>query len=116
MAVVHSIAQVIARFFRALGVLRSLLVGGALVVMVFAPGAGAETVYTGAGFVETIVMPVLAPLFLTGLLLDALMCRILRDDPAGGGAQRLRLAMRTELVVALLLVIAYAPFFLSLSG
>ena len=110
----RAFAQVIAGYFARLGPLRTLLVGGGVVVMVLAPGADSRTVYEGFGFVRTVVMPTLAPLFFTGLLLDALMCRIFMNEPDGPGAPVLRVGMRSALIVAGLLALAYAPFFLSL--
>ena len=112
----RELGQIIADFLRKLGVLRSALVIGALAVMLCAPGAEARTVYAGWGFIRTVVAPTLAPLFLTGLMFDALMCRVFMHEPQAGGPARLRLAMRTELLVGLALVLSYAPFFAGMAG
>ena len=116
MNVLRELVQVVGDFLARLGPLRVALVGGAVLVMMFAPPADTRTVYEGMGFVRTVVMPTLAPLFLTGLLLDALMCRVLMNDPDGAGPTRLRPAMWTELLVALVLILAYAPFFFGLAA
>jgi len=112
MNVLRELVQVVGGFLAKLGPLRAALVGGAVVVMMFAPPADTRTVYEGMGFVRTMVMPTLAPLFLTGLLLDALMCKVLMNDPHGAGGARLRPSMWADLVVALGLTLAYTPFFL----
>ncbi len=116
MSVFRELVQVVGGFLAKLGPLRVALVGGAVIVMFFAPPADTRTVYEGMGFVRTVVMPTLAPLFLTGLLLDALMCRVLMNDPDSAGVARLRPSMWTELLVALALILAYAPFFFGLAA
>ncbi len=116
MSYLRELIQIMTDFFRMLGPLRSALVCGSVVVMFFAPPADARTIYEGMGFVRTMVMPAIAPLFVVGLLLDALMCKVLMNDPHGAGAARLRPAMWTELIVAGVLTVAYAPFFLSMTA
>lgn len=116
MAYLQAFGNVVAGFFRQLGVLRSALVIGSVIVMVMAPPAGVRTAYEGLGFIETVLMPTLAPLFLTGLLLDALMSRVMMSDADQAVRARLRLILRTELLVALVLALAYMPFFLGLAS
>ncbi|SEP09693.1 hypothetical protein [Aquisalimonas asiatica] len=116
MAYVQAFGTVIGGYFRQLGVLRAALIVGSVIVMVMAPAGDAQTVYEGMGFVETVVMPTLAPLFLVGLLLDALMSRVWMSDNTPDEVARLRLIIRSELLVSLVLVIAYAPFFMSLAA
>lgn len=116
MAYVQAFGTVIGGYFRQLGVLRTALLAGSVLVMVVAPDGDARTVYEGMGFVETVVFPALAPLFLVGLLLDALMARVWMSDVSPEEVARLRLIIRSELLVALVLTIAYAPFFMSIAN
>ncbi|WP_290652376.1 hypothetical protein [Aquisalimonas sp.] len=116
MAYLQAFGSVVGGFFRQLGMLRSALILGAVFVMVMAPPPGVRVVYEGWGFIETVLMPTVAPLFLTGLLLDALMSRVMMSDADEATRARLRLSLRTELLVALVLVLAYAPFFLGLAA
>ena len=116
MTYAHAFGTVVGGFFRQLGPLRTALIAGSLLVMIMAPSADVRVMYEGYGFVESVIMPSLAPLFLCGLLLDALMSKVLMNQFDDDTRLRLRLAMRTDLLVALLLTLAYAPFFLSLAA
>lgn len=115
MAYVQAFGTVIGGYFRQLGVLRTALLIGSVLVMLMAPDGDTRTIYEGMGFVETVVVPTLAPLFLVGLLLDALMSRVWMSDSTPDEVARLRVIIRSELLVALVLVIAYAPFFMSIA-
>ncbi len=116
MAYLRALLAVAGDFFGRLGVLRSALVVAAVFAIALVPPAEGRTVYEGMGFVRTVVIPTLAPLVLTGLLLDALMCRVLMSDAEPAVRDRLRLALRTELLMALVLVLAWVPFFINALG
>lgn len=102
--------QVIGRFLYDLGPLRVALVVLSLILMVFAPGLDTPVRHEGLGLVRTVLLPPLAPLFLAGLLLDALMSKMMMGDADAAGRQRLRMIIRTELIVAAMLLIAWLPF------
>ncbi len=97
-----------------LGALRSTLTAGALLVAVLAPDAPSVIEYDAFGFFMTAVLPTLAPLFVSGLLLDSLMCVIHLEGLEGSDRDRIRLALRSDLVIALIVVLAWVPFFLSI--
>ncbi|NIP74079.1 MAG: hypothetical protein GWO16_14150 [Gammaproteobacteria bacterium] len=103
-------------YLRQLGALRLGLLGLAIVVLVLRPESGAKVSYEGWRMVPTLLVPTLAPLVFLGLLLDALMTRVLMSDVWGVERRRLRRAVTTDLVVALLVGLVWVPFFLALGG
>ncbi len=107
-------SRIVCRFLAQLGPLRIPLLVLALLAMALAPGGDRPTEYEGFGLFLTVILPTLAPLLLTGLLLDSLMCRVVMGDHDPAGQARLRLVIRTNLFVALLLVLSWLPFFLSI--
>ncbi|MEX0730678.1 MAG: hypothetical protein WED00_07620 [Aquisalimonadaceae bacterium] len=109
-----TVLQVIGRYLAALGVLRLALVAISLFTMVLAPGANAPEAYEGFDFFRTVLLPTIAPLCLAGLTFDALMSKVVMGDADEAGRLRLRTIIRTELVVALLLLIAWVPFFMTI--
>ncbi len=110
----NALATVLGSYLRALGPLRAVLLSLAVVAIVLAPGGDTLPEYQGTGFFFTIVVPVMAPLLLSGLLLDSLMSRVLMDGAPEQRQRELRMVIRSELIVALLLVIVYLPFLLSI--
>ncbi|MCC5810804.1 MAG: hypothetical protein JJU06_10565 [Ectothiorhodospiraceae bacterium] len=109
-----ALATVLGGYLRALGPLRAALLLFTAVVIVLAPGGDTVPEYEGTGFFFTIVVPVMAPLFLSGLLLDALMSRVLMDGASGERQQQLRVVIRSELIAALVLVVVYLPYLISI--
>lgn len=103
-----------AHFFRQMGVLRSVLAGCTVLSILLATRPDQAIVYEGWGFVMTVVNPALMPLWLSGLLLDALMSKVVMGDADAAGQARLRLIIRVELILAVVLVLAWTPFFMSI--
>ena len=101
-------------WLRQLGPLRWLLLAVVITVVVLAPPAGAPAVYSGWPLVRTVLMPVLAPLLFMLLLLDALMARVFMADTEGDARRRLRGIVAMNLVVALLLVLYWLPYYIAL--
>lgn len=99
-----------------MGVLRVLLVSAAIVDILAAPNPGTPVVYTGWALVTTLIVPVLAPILLQVLLLDALMGRVLMSSNQGAERARYRRIMVVNLVIAAALVVGWAPYFMALGG
>ena len=99
-----------------MGVLRVVLVAGSIVDILVAPSPGTPVVYGGWAVVTTLVVPVLAPILLQVLLLDALMGRVLMSSSEGTERARYRRIMIVNLVVAAALVAGWLPYFLALGG
>ena len=99
-----------------MGVLRVVLVSGAIVDILLAPNPGTPVVYSGWAVLTTLVVPVLAPILLQVLLLDALMGRVLMSSNQGAERARYRRIMIVNLVIAAALVVGWAPYFMALGG
>ena len=106
--------QIVGRYLARLGPLRVGLALLTLMAMVLVPDAGRPTEYEGFGLFVTLILPTLAPLLLTGLLLDSLMCKVVMGDQDPAGQARLRVIIRTNLFLALLLVLSWLPFLLAI--
>lgn len=104
----------IRHFFHQLGVLRSTLVGFTVLSILFATRPDQAIVYEGWGFIMTVVNPALMPLWLSGLLLDALMSKVVMGDADAAGQARLRMIIRVELILSVVLVLAWTPFFMTI--
>ncbi|MGW8227823.1 MAG: hypothetical protein ACWGOW_02930 [Gammaproteobacteria bacterium] len=94
--------------------LRAALILVAIITILAKPQAGAEIAYSGWEMVSTLLMPVFAPLIFMLLMLDALMSRVWMSEAEGDERNRLRLVMRVDLVVGLLLLVYWIPFFIAL--
>lgn len=99
-----------------LGVLRWSLAILALMCIVFMPPAGTTPIYAGWELFRTVLVPVIAPMVLAVLLLDALMARIFMSELEGSARQRYRRIITVDLVVAVTLVLFSLPFYLAINA
>lgn len=99
-----------------LGALRVALIAGAIVDMLVAPAPGTPVVYAGVQLVTTLIVPVLAPILLQVLLLDALMGRVLMSSHTGAERARYRRIVIVNLVIVFALVLRWTPYFLALGN
>lgn len=97
-----------------MGVLRVVLVALAILDMLASPCPGTAAVYSGWELVPTLILPVLAPILLQVLLLDALMGRVMMSSAKGAERARYRRIMVVNLVVGAALVLWWLPYFLKL--
>lgn len=97
-----------------LGALRIGLLLLAILTMALRPEAGTKVIYEGWPMVPTLLVPALAPLVFLGLLLDAMMTRVLMSDKEGAERARLRRAVTADLLVALAQGLVWVPFFMAL--
>ena len=94
--------------------LRIMLAILALVLIVFATPPTTEVVYHGFNMIPSLLMPVLAPIVLAVMLLDALMIRVFLVDKVGEERRNYRLSLYLNLVLVALLILRWYPFFDSL--
>ncbi len=99
---------------RQLGVLRVVLLGLVILDMLAAPRPGTVAVYSGWEVLTTLILPVLAPILLQVLLLDALMGRVMMSSAGGAERARYRRIMVVNLVFSAALVLWWLPYFLKL--
>lgn len=108
--------QIIGRFLAGLGPLRVALLVLSLAAVVLAPSPDTPTVYDGFGLFRTVLLPTFVPLYVSGLLFDALMAKVVMGDADESGRRRLRMVIRTDLAVTALLVIVWLPFFMAIGN
>jgi hypothetical protein len=93
-----------------LGALRIALWILALITFALMPLPGTRSVYIGWQIVPTLVVPVLAPLIVMVLLLDALMSRVFIADAKAAARRPLRRALLINLAIAGLLLLRLIPY------
>ena len=102
-------------YLRGLKPMRVALALVALVLVIGAQPPETRVVLHGWQMVPTLLMPVLAPLVFFGLLLDALMGRVMMIDVQGAERARYRSIVWTDLLLAVALVAAWYPYISSLA-
>lgn len=114
-AVVRPRAQT-GNLLRQMGVLRVGLIALTILDMLAAPRPGTAAVYSGWQVVPTLILPVLAPILLQVLLLDALMGRVMMGSAKGAERARYRRIVTVNLAFGIALVLWWAPYFLKLGS
>jgi hypothetical protein len=99
---------------RQMGVLRVTLVALVILDILASPRPGTSAVYSGWEMVPTLILPVLAPILLQVLLLDALMGRVMMSSATGAERSRYRRIVTVDLVFVIVLVLGWMPYFLKL--
>jgi hypothetical protein len=94
--------------------LRAALILGAIITILGKPAAGTPVEYAGWEMVSSLLLPVLAPLIFMLLMLDALMSRVWMSEAEGPEWKRLRLVLRVDLIVGLVLLAYWLPYFIAL--
>jgi len=94
--------------------LRAALILGAIITILAKPAADSPVVYAGWEMVSSLLIPVLAPLIFMLLMLDALMSRVWMSEAEGDEWKRLRLVFRVDLIVGLVLLAYWLPYFIAL--
>lgn len=93
-----------------LGLLRGLLVLGALALLVLRPAPRTAAIYSGWALVPTVLAPTLTPMIFMVLLLDAIMGAVLLASRPRE-RRHYRAVIAVDLVLAALLVIWWWPYF-----
>lgn len=102
-------------WWRESGALRIGLWLFALTVMILAPRPGTPAVYSGWELVPTLMAPVLAPILMQVLLLDALMSRVWMSAHTGAARERYRLILWINLGVTALTTLWWLPYFIAIA-
>jgi hypothetical protein len=102
-------------FIAGYGPLRILLAATALISIPLAPAPGTAPAFEGWAMLSTLLAPVLAPLAVMVLFLDALMSRVMVADTEGDTRAHYRRVMWTDLAVAGVTVGFWVPYFMGLA-
>ncbi|HEY3486963.1 MAG TPA: hypothetical protein VGL10_02750 [Gammaproteobacteria bacterium] len=102
----------IARRIMGMGALRILLQGLALLIVLLMPFADVSLPPRGWGLLFGTVLPGAAPMVIMVLLLDIMMCLILKNDAAAARKRELNFAVGMHLLFVGLLLAVWLPVFL----
>ena len=94
--------------------MRLVLYFFAIASILLRPEIGGELDFEGWDIVSSLLVPVLVPLFFMVLMLDALMTRVWLSEAEGAEARRLKTINRIDLLLGILLLAFWVPFFVSL--
>jgi cobalamin biosynthesis protein CobD/CbiB len=92
-----------------------MLTGLVVVLSLFATSPGTEVAYnTGWEILTTLIAPAIVPIVFMGLLLEMLMTRIWISGAQGAERRRLKGILIFETLLAIAMLVAWLPFFLSI--
>lgn len=97
------------------GPIRILLYVLAIITIAFKPSNDTGLSLEGLDFIPTLILPVIAPLLTTGFFLDMLMCKIYSSEQTDDIKAKFKIISRVDLVLAILLLIAWVPYMLSMN-
>jgi hypothetical protein len=95
-----------------MGALRILLDALALLIVVLMPFADVSLPPRGWGLLFGTVLPAAAPMVLMVLMLDVLMCLVLKNDAGPARRSQLDFALGVHLLLIVLLLLIWLPVFL----
>ena len=99
---------------KSLGFLRLALIVLAIINILLRPSPGASVARAGLEIIPTLIAPAVAPILLMVILFDALMSKIRASDTQGEEQIKFTRIMLVELATAIILVIAWFPYFIAL--
>ena len=102
------------QLFRKVGPLRVIHALFLLILILSAPFSGGESARAGLAMWPTLIAPALVPIFVFVLPLDMIMAAVSRSGVEGAEHARLTTVIRFNLVLFVLLLGAWLPFFLDL--
>ena len=97
-----------------LGPLRLMLVAMAIIAIFASLEPGTPAIYAGREFATTVLAPVLTPLVFMLLILDTLMSFVMMSAREGSERARYKVIIITNLLLALIMVFYWLPYYLAL--
>ena len=95
--------------------MRVALIVMVLLSIVFKPAPGTELVYEGWPIVNTLLIPVFAPILLMLLWLDSLIAKLWSSQTEGKEQARYKMILRINLSLSLIFILVWVPYFQALS-
>jgi len=92
------------------GPIRVLLYVLAIITIIFKPDNSTTLNLEGLNFIPTLVLPVIAPLLITGFFLDMLMSRIYSSEQNDETRKKFKLISRVDFTLAVLLLVFWVPY------
>lgn len=104
----------IKNFITQAGPIRNILYILGIITIVFKPENSSSLNLEGLQFIPTLVLPVIAPLLVTGFFLDMLMSRIYAAEQTDEIKLKFKTISRVDLLMASLLLIFWVPYMLAM--
>lgn len=106
--------NIINQFIKDAGPIRVILYFFAVITIIFKPDNSTEMSLEGLQFIPTLVLPVIAPLLITGFFLDMLMSRIYSAEQSDDVKRKFRRISLVDLCFAVVLLILWVPYMLAM--
>jgi len=106
--------NIINQFIKDAGPIRFILYFFAVIAIVLKPDNSAEMSLEGLQFIPTLILPVIAPLLVTGFFLDMLMSRIYSSEQPDDVKRKFRTISLVDLFFAVFLLILWVPYMLAM--
>lgn len=95
--------------------MRVLLLLMVVISMIFRPIPGTEPVYEGWAVFDTLLVPVLTPIFLMLLWLDSLIAKLWSTQTEGDEQKRYKMILRIDLILSIIFIAVWYPYFKALA-
>ena len=95
--------------------MRVLLILAVLISIIFKPAPGTEIVYEGWNVFDTLLLPVLSPIFLMLLWLDSLIAKLWSTQTEGAEQKRYKMILRINLSLSIIFILVWFPYFQALA-
>jgi len=102
-------------FFIDLRPMRVFLLVAVLISIIFKPAPGTEIVYEGWPVFSSLLLPVLSPIFLMLLWLDSLIAKLWSTQTEGKEQKRYKMILRINLILSLIFILIWYPYFRALA-
>ena len=94
--------------------MRVVLLLMVLVSIIFRPAPGTEIVYEGWPVFSSLLLPVFSPILLMLLWLDSLIAKLWSTQTEGKEQKRYKMILRTNLIMSLVFILVWYPYFKAL--
>jgi len=95
--------------------MRVVLLFVVLISIIFKPVPGTEIVYEGWPVFSTLLLPVFSPILLMLLWLDSLIAKLWSTQTQGKEQARYKMILRINLVLSLIFIVVWWPYFKALA-
>ena len=97
-------------FIKDAGAIRVILYTLGLITIIFKPDNGTTLNLEGLNFIPTLVLPVIAPMLITGFFLDMLMSRIYSSEQSDEVKKKFKRISRVDLALATVMLALWVPY------
>lgn len=104
----------ISNFIKQAGPIRNILYFLGIICVIFKPENSSGLNLEGIQFIPTLILPVIVPMLVTGYFLDMVMSKIYSAEQPDAIKRKFKIISRVDLFLAILLLILWVPYMLSI--